>query len=194
MEFVLGVLGLVITILLWLFPPEPLRRMLRLPSSNPVETKDKETVPKKERRLTEAFKATLEDLEIIDDDEIYMKRCVPSMLKREPPPRIIKRADRDPLLTWVDSLDDELLLVTLAVREYWRGKDWRKGIPRRVIVQASHPSGRGRGVPELESALIECGVLVPRQDREWFDYGANLQRALDCIDLVDWDKLKENVA
>lgn len=98
------------------------------------------------------------------------------------------------MLAWVDSLDDELLLVTLAIRDYWRGKDWREGLPRHYLTRVSHPFGKGRGIPELEKDLVDCGVLSPGKDENGFDYGANLQGALDYLDLVDRNELKASVS
>ena len=53
----------------------------------------------------------------------------------------------------------------------------------------SHRLGKGRGIPNLEKDLVNCGVLAPRNE-ELFDYGANLQAALDYVDLVNWDDVR----
>ncbi|MCB0078167.1 MAG: hypothetical protein KDD73_12205 [Anaerolineales bacterium] len=185
MEILIGIVGLVITVLLWLFPPEPLRRLFGVKESSSVsESANQE----RKRDLTKAFKAILEDLEIVEDSE-YIKLRAPSLVGREPAPQIIERSKREQLLAWVDSLDDELLLVTLAVRNYWQGKHWSEGVPRDYLTRVSHPLGKGRGIPDLEKDLVNCGVLAPR-NKELFDYGANLQAALDYIDLVNWDDVR----
>ena len=36
---------------------------------------------------------------------------------------------------------------------------------------------------------MNCGILSSRNE-ELFDYGANLQAALDYIDLVDWNDVR----
>jgi len=110
MEILIGIVGLVITVLLWLFPPEPLRRLFGVKESSFV---NESTNQERKRDLTKAFKAILEDLEIVEDSE-YFKLRAPSLVGREPAPLIIERSKRGQLLAWVDSLDDELLLVTLA--------------------------------------------------------------------------------
>lgn len=187
MEIAIGLIGLIVAILVWLFPPEPLRRWLGVPSPQPKDVD--EALPKK-REITSAFKTELERLEVVGD-EAYFKQRAPALMKLAPMPRIIEKSKRDQMLAWVDSLDDELLMVTLAIREYWRGKHWHDGVPRRVLHGASHPFGKGRSGPELEHDLIECGVLVPTKDANRFDYGSNLQRALDYVDLVEWTSLSQ---
>ncbi|MCZ7575515.1 MAG: hypothetical protein M5U01_43755 [Ardenticatenaceae bacterium] len=182
MEIVIGIVGLVITILLWLFPPEPLRRLFGVKEPEFVS---ESTNQERKRDLTEAFKAVLEDLEVVEDNEYFELRAR-SLIRREPISKIIERSKRERLLAWIDSLDDELLLVTLAVRNYWQGKDWREGVPKDYLTRVSHPLGKGRGISDLEKDLVNCGVLAPSNE-ELFDYGANLQVALDYIDLVDWD-------
>jgi len=46
----------------------------------------------------------------------------------------------------------------------------------------------------LEKGLIDTGVLAPGENQSWFAYGPNLQRALDYIDLMDWNELKRSIA
>ena len=65
----------------------------------------------------------------------------------------------------------------------------QEGMPKDYLRRVSHPLGKGRGMPELEEDLVNCGVLSPRNE-ELFDYGANLQAALDYIDLVDWNDVR----
>lgn len=185
MEILIGIAGLIITVLLWLFPPEPLRRLFGVKESNSVS---ESTNQERKRDLTETFKAILENLETVEDSE-YFKLRAPSLAGREPVPQIIERSKREQLLAWADSLDDELLLVTLAIRNYWQGKHWREGMPKDYLIRVSHPLGKGRGIPELAEDLVNCGVLSPRNE-ELFDYGANLQAALDYIDLVDWNDVR----
>jgi hypothetical protein len=143
--------------------------------------------------LTDAFKSSIEKLDIVDDDQ-YFKRRAPSLMNMESTPRIIERSQRESLLRWIESLDDELLLVTLEIREYWRGKDWRLGVPRSFLTKIAQPFGSGRGIPDLEKGLIDTGVLAPGENQSWFAYGPNLQRALDYIDLMDWNELKRSIA
>lgn len=188
MEILIGIAGLAITVLLWLFPPEPLRRLFGVKEPNSVSGN---TNQERKRNLTEAFKAILENLETVEDSEYFELRA-PSLVGHEPIPQIIERSKREQLLAWADSLDDELLLVTLAIRNYWQGKHWREGVPKDYLTNVSHPLGKGRGLPELEKDLVTCGVLSPSTE-VLFDYGANLQAALDYIDLVDWDDAKASV-
>lgn len=185
MEILIGVVGLVITVLLWLFPPEPLRRLFGVKEPDPVNESSNQ---EKKRDQTEKFKAILEDLETVEDSE-YFKLRASCLVGNGPVPRIIERSKRAQLLAWVDSLDDELLQVTLAIRNFWQGKDWREGLPRNYLTRVSHPFGKGRGIPELEKDLVDCGVLAPRNE-DIFDYGANLQSALDYIDMVDWNEIR----
>lgn len=185
MEILIGIAGLIITVLLWLFPPEPLRRLFRVKESNSVIESTNE---ERKRDLTEMFKAILENLETVENSE-YFKLRAPSLVGREPVPQIIERSKREQLLAWADSLDDELLLVTLAIRNYWQGKHYREGMPKDYLTRVSHPLGKGRGIPELAEDLVNCGVLSPRNE-ELFDYCANLQAALDYIDLVDWNDVR----
>lgn len=190
MEITLGAVGLLIAILVWLFPPEPLRRRLGLKQSGFSGSSEDILTP---RDLTNAFKTSVEGLEIVED-EVYFKRRAPSLMHMEPQPSIVERSQREPLLRWIDTLDDELLLVTLQIRDYWRGRDWRAGVPRSLLVSVAQPLGSGRSTPDLENALIETGVLAPSETPGHFDYGPNLQRALDYIDLMDWNRLKNSLA
>lgn len=185
MEVLIGVVGLVVTVLLWLFPPEPLRRLFGVKEPNSVNENSNSEM---KRDLTKKFRAVLEGLEAVEDSE-YFKLRAPHLIGNGPAPRIIERSKKAQLLAWVDSLDDELLQITLAIRNYWQGKDWREGFPRSYLTRVSHPFGKGRGIPELEKDLVDCGILAPR-NKDVFDYGANLQRALDYIDMVDWNEIR----
>jgi hypothetical protein len=90
------------------------------------------------------------------------------------------------LLTWVEDLDDELLLVSAALASRPEsschvGQSW--------FSENSHPLGTGRSVPDLIQALLEVGVLAPSTEElvpgsyaEWdaqrnpaWDYGHMLQ-------------------
>ncbi len=188
MEIVIGVIALLIAVLLWLFPPEPLRRLLGVKEPGPIDGGQDYTA----RDLTNALKTSIEALEIVEDNSYFGLRA-PALMKLSVPPRIIERSQREPLLRWIDTLDDELLLVTLEIRDYWRGKDWRAGVPRSFLVSVAQPLGSGRSTPDLEKALIETGVLAPSETPGHFNYGPNLQQALDYIDLIDWNKLKNSV-
>jgi hypothetical protein len=64
MEILIGVAGLVIAVLLWLFPPEPLRRLFGVKEPDPVNESSNQ---EKKRDQTEKFKAILEDLETVED-------------------------------------------------------------------------------------------------------------------------------
>lgn len=185
MEILISIVGLVIAILLWLFPPEPLQRLLGMKAPKSVSESTDDNL---KRDLTNEFKAILEDLEIVEDSQ-YFKRRAPSVIGRQPVPEIIEKSKRKQLLAWVDSLDDELLLVTLAIRNYWQGKDWREGVPKDYLTKVSHPLGKGRGIPDLEKDLVNCGVLAPKSE-ELFDYGANLQSVLDYLDMVNWNEIR----
>ena len=60
------------------------------------------------------------------------------------------------LLTWVEDLDDELLLVSAALASRPSsschvGQSW--------LSENSHPLGMGRSVPDLIQALLEVGAL-----------------------------------
>ena len=190
MELAIGIIGLLVAVLLWFFPPWPLRQLLGVRESDPT---DASTGTRRKRVLTNAFRASIEKLDIVDDDQ-YFRHRASSLMHVESRPRIIERSRRESLLRWIESLDDELLLVTLEIREYWRGKDWREGVPRPFLVKVAQPLGNGRSVPDLEKELIDTGVLAPGEDQSWFAYGPNLQKALDYIDLVDWNELKRSIA
>ena len=187
MEIAVGIIGVVIAILVWLFPPEPLRK--RLGWKEPHGATRKENTPARKRELTQAFRSEVEKLEIVDDGR-YSSLRAPAMVNKLPMPRIVEGSQRAALLNWIDSLDDELLLVTLAIRGYWQGKDWREGYPRTHLLRIAQPFGVGRSLPSLVNDLTATGVLTPRDNGDHFDYGPNLQRALDYIDLLDWDELK----
>ena len=89
------------------------------------------------------------------------------------------------LLTWVEDLDDELLLVSAALARRpgsscHVGQSW--------FSENSHPLGTGRSVRDLIQALLEVGVLAPSTEElvpgsyaEWdaqrnpaWDYGRML--------------------
>jgi hypothetical protein len=62
------------------------------------------------------------------------------------------------LLSWVDDLDDELLLVSAALA----GRpDSSRHVAQSWISENSHPLGTGRSVPDLIRALLDVGVLAP---------------------------------
>ena len=87
-----------------------------------------------------------------------------------------------------------MLEITLAIREYWRDRDWRTGFPVQELSFISHPCGCGRSTSELQKQLEEAGVLGGTEDslpKGNVHYGANLQRALDVIDQADWETLRK---
>jgi len=145
--------------------------------------------------LCAAFKAFVEKLEAATDD--YIGQKFKAKIDHLKPPLIVEAENKNPILQWIDSLDDELLEATLAIREYWRGRHWADGVPLNVLSRISHSSGTGRSVTRLQQDLTEVGVLGGADDRlpaGNVHYGRNLQRALDCIDLADWQQLRIETA
>lgn len=62
-----------IPILLWLFPLEPLRRLLGVKDPNLIgESADDD---ERKHDLTKAFKAILDNLEIVEDGEYFKRRA-----------------------------------------------------------------------------------------------------------------------
>jgi hypothetical protein len=147
------------------------------------------------RNLCKAFKEFVYSLEPVGAG--YHGLVFKARVDHQPPPLIVEAAHKSTILQWIDSLDDDSLEATLAIREYWRNRHGADGIPLRKLNQVSHPSGIGRSVPELQEKLIEVGVLGGVDDRLAkgnVHYGNNLQRALDTIDLADWAALRKKVS
>jgi hypothetical protein len=131
-EGALAVLAIVVTVLIWIFPPEPLRRWFGI---SPGRTKDSEASEGKAgipKGLSRRF----------------------AQFIKERPALLQSRAD---VLSWIDEIDDELLLVAVAMAKL-RGKT---GVTQSWISSHSHAFGRGRSVQDLIAELHSVGLLAP---------------------------------
>ncbi len=79
------------------------------------------------RSLCNAFKLFVQSLEPVTEN--YTSRMFKAKIEKLTPPKIIEAEKKNPILRWIDTLDDELLEITLAIREYWRDRDCRTGFP-----------------------------------------------------------------
>lgn len=98
------------------------------------------------------------------------------------------------ILAWVDGLDDELLLLGVAMSNF-QGN----GVTRSWVSGNSHPLGVGRSVPELIEALMSAGILAPTTEEivpgtyaeldakrnPSFDFGRNLFEARGLLRKAD---------
>jgi len=150
MEIVVGIGGLVIAVLLWLFPPEPLRRLLGVapPSA-------KETAEQQHRDLVRRFSSFLQQLPEVESGE-FQKSTIEANLSGSPPPSLIDRQEKPRLMHWLDALDDELLLLTRLLASCGGA-----GTTQRWLAAHSHPLGKGRAIEQLIDALLQVGVLAP---------------------------------
>lgn len=148
MEIIVGIGGLVIAVLLWLFPPEPLRRLLGVAPSA-------EETAQQHCDLVRRFSSFLQQLPEVESGE-FQKRTIEASLGGSPPPSLIDRQEKPRLLHWLDALDDELLLLTRSLASCGGA-----GTTQRWLAAHSHPLGKGRGVEQLIDALLQVGVLAP---------------------------------
>lgn len=130
-ELVVGITGLFVAIAVWLFPPEPLRRLFRIQQTPRTTAQPEQTRQEPYCEKFALFVETFPDL---------------------------PTSTRTRILAWIDSLDDELLLVAAAMSGRPESSDH---VGRSWISENSHPLGCGRSVPDLIAALFSAGVLAP---------------------------------
>jgi len=187
MEIVISILAVIIGILLWLFPPEPLRKLFR--------------IDKQERKLKEypielctQFQKFINSLEPVDSDNFRKKTTEAEVKKNDPSLHIDMDAKRK-LTRWISSLDDELLLLARKMIQE-RKTGAKLGVTQIWISNNSHPLGEGRSVEELIEALSKVGLLSPTTEPEEYnanyiasnpswDYGNNLYEAQYYILLAE---------
>ena len=149
--------------------------------------------------LRDRFASFIANLEPVESD-VFRNKTIQARVNRALLPLVIEKGFRKVLHDWIASIDDEILLVALAmVKVRQKEVGGKLGVTQSWISGNSHPLGVGRSVPELINQLETAGLLAPstedipkgtyhEQDAErnpsW-DYGEMLHKIEHYIKAAD---------
>ena len=150
-------------------------------------------IPKKR---TGRFRKFINALEEVDHDR-YEELQWQARRESESHLAMIDQTEKSSILNWIDSIDDEILHVTMDLAELNESQSWTHGITQSTLSNYAAPLGRGRSVEKLSQALLERGILAPStevthprtyaaQDAEsnpsW-DFGGMLDRVSPYVEM-----------